>query len=53
MSKYSSGFDSLDSRLANRVTSEQRKQEKTILALMFLNGGSKRHLDAFSVNERP
>jgi len=52
MSNYSSGFDSVDSKLANRETSEQRKRN-IILALMSVNKGSKVHLDAFRVNDRP
>jgi hypothetical protein len=53
MSNYSSGFNAVDSKLADRETSEREKKRKTILALMSVNEVSKVHLDAFPVNERP
>ena len=52
MSNYSSGFDSVDPKLADREISDQTKNE-TIMALISRNEGSKVHLEPFLVNERP
>lgn len=51
-SNYSSGFDSGDSKRADSEASEQKKNGKTIMALMSVNEASKVHLDAFPVNKR-